>query len=69
MKTLTWTSIVVLLGIAAGFAEDLCARASPLTDQQRFVRQEIQSRIEESIEADEAKDLVAKWSTPRPILV
>jgi hypothetical protein len=68
MKTLTWTSIVVLLGIAAGFAEDLCARTSPLTDQQRFVRQEIQSRIDESIEADEAKDLVAKMEHSAPDL-
>jgi ketosteroid isomerase-like protein len=32
----------------------------PLTDQEHFVRDEIQSRIDESVEAAEAKDVAAK---------
>lgn len=54
MKKFTWTSIVVLFSAAAGFAQGPCARASPLTDQERLVREQIQSRIDESIEAAEA---------------
>jgi hypothetical protein len=68
MRTFTWTSIVVLLGIAGGSAENLCAHTSPLTGQGRLVRREIQSRIDESIEADEAKDLVAKMEHSAPDL-
>jgi hypothetical protein len=68
MKKFTWTGIVVLLGAAAGFTQNPCPRISPLTDQERFVREEIQSRIDESIEADEAKDLAAKLHYAAPDL-
>ena len=59
MRTLTWTTIGVLLSVAAGFAQPPCAHSSRLTDQERFVRAEIQAEIDESIEAAEAKDLPA----------
>jgi hypothetical protein len=60
MKKFIWTSVIVLLTVAAGFAQNPCTRTIPLTDQEHFVRAEIQSRIDESIEAAEAKDLAAK---------
>jgi ketosteroid isomerase-like protein len=60
MKKFTWTSVIVLLSAAAGFAQNPCTRTTPLTDQEHFVRDEIQSRIDESIEAAEAKDVAAK---------
>ena len=60
MRTFAWTSIVVLLSAGAGFAQDPCAHTSQITDQERFVRTEIQLRIDESIEASEAKDMAAK---------
>jgi IstB-like ATP binding protein len=60
MKKFTWTGVIVLLSAAAGFGQNPCTRSTPLTDQERFVRDEIQSRIDESIEAGEAKDLAAK---------
>ncbi len=60
MKRFAWTTILLLLSSAAGFAQDPCARNSPMTDQERFVRAEIQSRIDETIEAAEANDFSAK---------
>ena len=68
MKKFTWTSIVLLFSAAAGFAQVPCARTSPLTDQEHFVREEIQSRINESIEAAEAKDLAAQMHYAAPDL-
>jgi hypothetical protein len=38
---------------AAGFIQNPCPRTCPLADQERLVREEIQLRIDESIEADE----------------
>jgi hypothetical protein len=58
MQNLAWT-IMLLLGAASGFAQDPCARMSSATDQERWVRTEIQERIDESIEAAEARDLPA----------
>lgn len=60
MKKFTWTSVIVLLSAAAGFAQNPCARSTSLTDQERFVQEEIQSRIDEFIEAAEAGDLSVK---------
>ena len=68
MKKFTWTSIVLLFSATAGLAQGPCARTSPLTDQERFVREEIQSRIDESIEAAEAKDLAAQMHYAAPDL-
>ena len=68
MKKLTWTSVIVLLSAAAGFTQNPCTRSTPLTDRERFVRDEIQSRIDESIEAAEAKDLAAKMHYFAPSL-
>ena len=68
MKTFTGTSIVLLLGAATGFGQGLCVRNSPPTDQERYVREEIQSRIDESIEAAEAKDLAAQMHYAAPDL-
>ncbi len=68
MNKFTWMSIVVLLSVAVGFAQNPCARTSPLTDQERLVREEIQSRIDESIEADEAGDVAAKLHYAAPDL-
>jgi hypothetical protein len=60
MKKLSWTGVGVLLGAVAGLAQNTCQRSGPLTDQERWIRDEIQLRIDESIEAAEAKDLPAK---------
>jgi hypothetical protein len=60
MKKLLAASIVVLFCASAGFALGTCPGTSALTDQERFVRDEIQSRIDESIEAAEANDLPAR---------
>ena len=60
MKKLMWTVALVLLSVAPGLAQDPCTRGSQLTDQERFVRAEIQSRIDESMEAAEANDFSAK---------
>ncbi len=60
MKKFTGISIILVLAVAAGIAQNPCARAAPLSDQERFVRREIQERIDESIEAAEANDLPAK---------
>lgn len=68
MKKFTWTSMVLLFSATAGFAQGACARTSPLTDQERFVRDEVQSRIDESIEAAEAKDLAAQMHYAAPDL-
>ncbi len=68
MKTCGWASVVVLLSTAAGFAQAPCARSSQITDQERFVRADIQSRIDQSVEADEAKDLAARMHNFAPDL-
>src|SRR5260370_36987903 len=68
MKKFTWTSIALLFSAAAGFAQVPCACSSPLTDQEHFVREEIESRINESIEAAEAKDLAAQMHYAAPDL-
>jgi hypothetical protein len=60
VKKFTGISIVLVLGKAGGIAQNPCARAAQLTDQERFVQREIQERIDESIEAAEANDLSAK---------
>ncbi|MGB9236536.1 MAG: hypothetical protein WCC04_19175 [Terriglobales bacterium] len=57
--TLT-AAVIALLGVSPVLAQDVCTRNSQLTPQQRFVQAEIQSRIDESIEAAEANDLPAK---------
>jgi hypothetical protein len=68
MKKITWTITALLLIAAASAAQNLCARTSPLTDQERFIQREIQSRIDESIEAEQAKDLAAKFHYAAPNL-
>jgi hypothetical protein len=60
MKEFALASVIVLLCGGAGFAQAPCAGISQPTDQEHFVRREIQSRIDESIEAAEAKDLAAR---------
>jgi hypothetical protein len=60
MKKLLLASIVVLCCASAGLAQGICDPTSTLTDQERFVREEIRSRIDESIEAAEANDLPAR---------
>jgi hypothetical protein len=67
MKKFTWSSIVVLFS-AVGLAECPRARTAPRTDQERFVLHEIQSRIDESIEASQAQDLPAKMHYAAPDL-
>jgi ketosteroid isomerase-like protein len=68
MKKFTLTSIILMFSAMAGFAQGPCARYSLLTDQERFVREEIQSRIDQSIEASEAKDLAAQMHFAAPDL-
>jgi hypothetical protein len=65
MKKFMWVALVTLLGAASGLAQDVCVGGSQPSDQERFVRAEIQSRIDESIEATEAKDFAAKRTTLR----
>lgn len=60
MKRFMWMGVLILLGALPGFAQDPCARGAKLSDQERFVQSEIQSRIDESIEAAEANDFAAK---------
>jgi len=59
MNRFTWTIASVLLSASAGFSKSPCDRTIPLTDQENWIRSEIQAKIDESIEAAEAKDLPA----------
>jgi len=68
MTRFSWTCIIVLLGAAAGAAQNPCPRSTPLTDQERFVRNDIQSRIDETLEAGEARDIAAKMHYLAPDL-
>jgi hypothetical protein len=68
MKKITCTIILFLITAAAVVAQNPCTRTSPLTDQERFVQREIQSRIDESIEAGQAKDLAAELHYAAPTL-
>ena len=60
MKKLLCSGVIALLSVAGAAGQNACERKTAATDQERIVRAEIQSRIDESIEADEAKDLAAK---------
>ena len=60
MKKFLAIGNVLMLAVAVGIAQNPCARAGQLTDQERFVQREIQERIDESIEATEANDFSAK---------
>jgi len=60
VKCLSLISVLVLLLTFAGISEPPCARNAPLTDQERIAQRDIQERIDESIEAAEAKDLPAR---------
>lgn len=44
MKKFMWVALVTLLGAASGLAQDVCVGGSQPSDQERFVRAEIQSR-------------------------
>lgn len=59
MKRLTGIAVVVLAA-AAGIAQNPAGCTAARTDQERFVQREIQERIDESIEAAEARDLAAR---------
>jgi hypothetical protein len=54
-----WTTIL-LLTVSVGLAQESCPSQNKLTDQEQFIRPEIKSRINETIETDEVKDLAAK---------
>jgi hypothetical protein len=60
MRIIIRASLVVVSLAATAFGQSPCVRTSPLTDQEQFVRCEIQSRIDESIEAAEANDFPAR---------
>ena len=68
MKKITCTIILFLLNAVAALAQNPCGRNSPLSDQERFVQREIQSRIDESIEAGQAKDVAAELHYAAPTL-
>jgi len=54
------TIALALLSVTAALAQSPCVRSSPLTAQERIAQRDIQARIDEAIEADEAKDFEAK---------
>jgi hypothetical protein len=60
MRIIVRAGFVVVSFAATAFAQSPCSRTAPLTDQEQFVRSEIQSRIDESIEAAEANDFAAR---------
>jgi len=60
MKSALSLIVLALLSAAAGMAQDPCVRPTPLTAQERIAQREIQSRIDQTLEADEAKDFNAK---------
>jgi hypothetical protein len=53
------TVAMALFATTTGLAQTSCARSAQLTDQQRIVQREIQERIDESLEAAEARDFTA----------
>jgi hypothetical protein len=54
------TIALALLSVTAALAQIPCFRTGPLTAQERIAQRDIQSRIDETIEADQAKDFEAK---------
>jgi hypothetical protein len=60
MRKLALTLVMVLVGAANGLAQTPCSRTKPMTDQERLVQGEIQSRIDETIEAAVANDFAAR---------
>ena len=60
MNTELATIALALLSVTAALAQNPCIGKGSLTPQERIAQRDIQSRIDETIEADQARDFEAK---------